>query len=128
MRLEHIAFNVLEPAQAAAWYATRLGMRIVRAQEVSPFAHFIVDSAGQTVIEFYNNPLEAVPDYAAVHPLRHHIAFLADDIGVERERLLAAGAQAAGDITSTPAGDRLCFLRDPWGVPVQLVQRATPLL
>lgn len=128
MRLEHIAFNVAEPAQAAAWYAAHLEMRVVRAQDVSPFAHFLADSSGQTVLEFYNNPLDAVPDYAAINPFRHHIAYLASDIAAERERLLAAGATPVGEITSTPAGDKLAFLRDPWGVPLQLVQRAVALI
>ena len=31
-------------------------------------------------------------------------------------------------ITVTPAGDEMVFLRDPWGVAVQLVKRARPLL
>ncbi len=128
MRLEHIAFNVAEPAQAAAWYAAQLGMRVVRAQQVSPFAHFLADSRGQTVLEFYNNPLDAIPDYTAINPFRHHIAYLTADIAAERERLLAAGASTVGDITPTPAGDKLAFLRDPWGLPLQLVERAVPLL
>lgn len=128
MRLEHIAFNIAEPAAAAAWYAAHLGMRIVRAQEVSPYAHFLADSTGQTVLEFYSNPLDAVPDYAAINPFRHHIAYLASEIGAERDRLIAAGATPVGDITLTPAGDKLAFLRDPWGVPLQLVERETPLL
>ena len=110
MLLEHIAFNVPDPMAAAAWYAAQFGMRVVRHQTVSPFAHFVVDEGGRSVVEFYNNPGDAVPDLFAVHPLRHHIAFLADDV------------------VTTPAGDRLVFLRDPWGLPIQLVQRARPLL
>ncbi len=128
MVIEHVAFNVPEPAAAATWYATHFGMRVVRNQTVSPFTHFLVDEAGRSMIEFYNNPGDAVPDLRAVHPLRHHIAFVADDIAAAWARLIAAGAQAVDEIVTTPVGDRLVFLRDPWGVPLQLVQRAKPLL
>ena len=128
MLLEHIAFNVPDPSAAAAWYAAQFGMRVVRNQPVSPFAHFVVDAAGRSVVEFYNNPGDAVPDLFGVHPLRHHIAFLADDIVAARERLITAGAQPFDEIVTTPAGDRLAFLRDPWGLALQLVQRAKPLL
>jgi len=41
----------------------------------------------------------------------------------ERERLIQAGATPDGEINNTPSGDKLCFLRDPWQVTVQLVQR-----
>ena len=45
-----------------------------------------------------------------------------------RQRLIAAGATAEGDVATTPAGDKLAFLRDPWNVVVQLVQRKNPML
>jgi hypothetical protein len=45
-----------------------------------------------------------------------------------RERLLAAGATTGGDVTATPAGDEMTFLRDPWGLVLQFVRRATPLM
>jgi len=44
------------------------------------------------------------------------------------DRLLAAGASIAGDVAITPADDEMVFLRDPWGVALQLVKRAVPLL
>jgi hypothetical protein len=28
----------------------------------------------------------------------------------------------------TPAGDHLAMLRDPWGLPIQLVHRSTPMI
>ena len=128
MLLEHIAFNVPEPAAAATWYVTHIEMRVVRSQTVSPFAHFLVDSTGRSVVEFYSNPGDPVPDLRAVHPLRHHIALATDDIASDWARLIAAGAQAVDEIVTTPTGDRLVFLRDPWGLPIQLAQRVKPLL
>jgi hypothetical protein len=31
-------------------------------------------------------------------------------------------------VTITPAGDEMVFLRDPWGVALQLVKRMVPLV
>ncbi|MCB0105491.1 MAG: VOC family protein [Caldilineaceae bacterium] len=126
MKLEHVAINVPEPAAMAKWYAEHLGMRIVVQSTESPYMHFIADDAG-SMIELYNNPAAELPDYANMSPFNYHAAFSTDNIEAERERLIAAGA-TAGDITSTPRGDKLLFLRDPWQIPFQFVQRSSPLI
>ena len=126
MNLEHVAVNLPDPQAAAAWYAENLGLKLVKASDAAPFAHFLADEGG-SMLEFYNNPGGAVPDYASMSPFTLHLAFSADDIKADWERLLSAGATAAGEIETTPAGDRLVFLRDPWGVSMQLVSRAKAL-
>lgn len=128
MRIEHIAFMVAEPLLAAKWYEANLGLRVVRAQLVSPFMHFLADDQGRTVVEIYNNPLTTVPDYSKVHPLHFHVALSSSDVQADRARLIKAGATMEGEPTLTPGGVVLAFLRDPWGVPLQLVQRAVPLV
>jgi catechol 2,3-dioxygenase-like lactoylglutathione lyase family enzyme len=128
MFIEHVALNVPEPAKVAQWYAQNLGMRIVRASDQSPYMHFVADEAGRGVIEFYCNPVAPVPDYPAMHPFTLHIAFAVEDMAAARARLLAAGATAVDEIVTTPAGDQLVFLRDPWGFTLQLAKRATPLV
>ena len=128
MKLEHVALNVENPAGMAKWYADNLAMRIIRADDESPFIHFIADKDGQSMLELFNNPAVEVPDYAAIDPFVLHLAFLAEDIEGERERLITAGATAVGEITPAPTGDQLAFLRDPWKVPFQLIKRLKPLL
>jgi len=128
VNIEHVALNVPDPVAMANWYSTHLGMRVVRAVEGPPHTRFIADGSGRVVLELYHQAVAAVPNYAGQHPFVLHIAFVAPDIERERDRLLAAGMTADGEIQDTPAGDRLAFLRDPWGVVVQLVQRAKPLL
>lgn len=127
MKLEHVALNIPEPQAAADWYAEHMNMRVVRRSDEAPYMTFVADSGG-SMLEFYNNPDGAVPDYAAMHPLTLHLAFSVEDIEATRDALLAAGAKDAGDIETTPLGDRLLFLRDPWGVPLQLLTRAKPML
>ena len=128
MRLEHIAFNVADSAAVAAWYAENLDMRIVRAFAEPPYIHFLADSAGKSLIEIYSNPLGEVIDYRGRHAVTFHLAFAVDDMAATRERLTAAGASLDGDIDERANGDRLAFLRDPWGLAIQLVQRVQPML
>ena len=57
-----------------------------------------------------------------------HFAFAVDDPAAVRERLLAAGASAEGELTTTAAGDQLAMLRDPWGLAIQLAKRKQPMV
>jgi glyoxylase I family protein len=127
MKLEHVAINVPDPAAQAEWFVQHLGMRMVVAGTTPPYMHFVVDEAG-SMLELYNNSAAPMPDYANMNPFNLHIAFASDNIEADRERLLAAGATAAGEITTSAAGDKLCFLRTPWYVPFQFVQRQKPLI
>jgi glyoxylase I family protein len=102
-------------------------MRIVISQENPPYMHFVADENG-SMLELYNNPAAPLPDYANMHPANLHIAFASDAIEEDRARLIDAGAVAIGEITTSAAGDRLAFLRTPWQVPFQLVQRRHPLV
>lgn len=126
MRIEHVAFNVADPAAFAQWYVAHLGYTIRRTGGPPVHMHFIADENGM-MIEVYHNDKAPVPDYPRQDPLVAHIAYTCDDLAGERTRLLEAGATVAEDTTVTPAGDTLCMLRDPWGFPIQLVQRAEPM-
>ena len=110
----------------AAWYVRHVGFQIVRQLDTPPFTHFLADDTGRVVLELYNNPLGAIPDYAARHPLTFHLAVMAADAGAERDRLLQAGATVAVE-EPLPDGSLLIMMRDPWGVPLQLCQRARPM-
>ena len=129
MKIEHFAFNVEDPIALADWYVANLGLRIARKIDSPRNETFLVDDNNETVIEVYNNPAGDKVPFAELSPLAFHIAFtVEEDMTAEIERLVAAGGTAVGDIATTPAGDKLAFVRDPWGNGVQLVQRQTPLL
>ena len=128
MQIEHLALNVPDPVRMAAWYCTHLGMRVLRKQDAAPFTHFIADESGRVVLELYCHIKAAIPDYRLLDPLSLHIAFMAEDVAAERQRLLAAGATSAGEIVTTDTGDVMTFVRDPWHVTVQLVKRVKPML
>lgn len=128
MNIEHVALNVSDPVRQAEWFVQHVGMRVVRSLSEAPFTRFIADESGRVVLELYGHSKAPVPKYAEFDPLVLHIAFVSTDVAADRERLLAAGATPAGEITRTPAGDDMTFLRDPWGVALQLVKRSRPLL
>lgn len=127
MNIEHFAINVVDAVAMADWYVRHFGMRIVRSIDEAPFTRFLADESGRVVVEMYAHTKAPVPDYGSMNPLMFHIAFSVTDVAETLKRLLAAGATSAGPVTTTPAGDMMSFLRDPWGVALQLVKRASPL-
>ena len=125
--VEHFACNVSDPAAMAAWYVANLGMRIIRQVPTPPYIHFLADAGGRVVIEIYSNAADPVPDYSAMHPMRFHVAFKTDDPDAAMAELVGAGATLV-DQQTLADGSRLVMLRDPWGLPLQLCKRTTPLL
>ena len=125
MKIEHLAFNCTDPLNLARWYVEHLGLKVLRARAEAPYTHFIGDDTGGVFLELYTNPSDPIPEYPAQHPLRVHFAFAVTDAKAEQARLVRAGATLVVDEV-LPDGTRLIMLRDPWGVPVQLCQRATP--
>jgi len=128
IRLEHVALNVADPVKMAQWYLDNLDMKVMREGPPPVNMRFLADSEGNMMLELYHNPPDAVPDYASMDPLLLHVAFMVDDVDAIRARLTAAGATPVAEVTVTPAGDTLAMLRDPWGLAIQFVHRADPML
>lgn len=128
IRLEHVAINVEDPAAMTRWYCENLGMKVIREGPPPANMRFISDAGGNMMLELYNNPPDEVPDYPSMNPLSLHIAFMVDDVKAITRNLISAGATIAVDISTTDAGDELVILRDPWGVPIQFLKRAKPML
>ena len=128
MKIEHFALQVSEPRAMAEWYVEQLGFRVARSSGEPSHARFLMEGAGAVMLEIYRNPQAPVPDYSSVHPLLLHLAFISENPGTDRDRLVKAGATIVEDVNTNAAGDELVMLRDPWGIALQLVRRATPML
>jgi len=125
MKFEHFALNVPAPAAMAAWYVAHLGLQVLRRSDSGSLAHFLGDETGRVFFEIYHNPSAPVPNYAAQPPLVFHFAFFAPEARTLRAALVAAGATLLTEETLAD-GSVLVMLRDPWGVALQLCQRAVP--
>ncbi|MBX2858061.1 MAG: VOC family protein [Cellvibrionaceae bacterium] len=127
MKIEHFAFNVVDPVSIADWYCSHLGFSIKRKLETAPYTHFLADETGCVMIEIYNNPADDVPNYPDLHPLQLHLAFVSHDPVQDAERLIAAGAEQVDDLLFDD-GTHLKMLKDPWGFSIQLCKRASPMV
>ncbi|MDG1894661.1 MAG: VOC family protein [Fuerstiella sp.] len=127
MKIEHTAFNVEEPVLMARWYVEHLGLTVQRRTTGAPYAHFLSDDSGTVMIEIYGNRDAPLPDYRNMNPAELHLAFVSSDVAADMQRLRTAGASVVADVHQL-GDDTFAMLRDPWGLPVQLVQRATPMI
>ena len=128
MKIEHVALQVSDPVALSRWYVEHLGLTVKRAQTESPFGHFLGDDGDAVMLEFYGYPDLPVPDYFRMEPLLLHVAFNVDDVAATRSRLIGAGAAPVGDVQVNDVGDKVAMLRDPWGIPVQLVRRRVRMI
>ena len=124
--MEHVAIDVADPLAVASWWAENLGFEIVRQRKEGDFCTFIADCTGRIAIELYRAPgIQQAPDYFSIDPLTLHIAFRSEDVDSDIERLVAGGATLVSHTRSE--GFDGAMLRDPWGIPVQVVRRAVPV-
>ena len=126
MKIEHVAFQVADPAAMAEWYVEHLGFQIQRASDSPVVARFRADVSGPVRLEVYRNLDHPVPDYGAIDPVALHVAFVCCDIPATVDRLQAAGAKLLNSSQSN--GEKFAMLRDPWGLPLQLVTRGRPMI
>ena len=116
-----------EDGPGLLWLTTAAGtLRLTIGPDAGP--QILMDSSGAIMLEVYRHPKASVPEYNRMDPLLLHLAFASHDPAADRDRLVQAGARLVDDLQTTPNGDQLVMLRDPWGVALQLVRRTTPML
>ncbi len=128
MKLEHVAINVADPLALSRWYVEHLKLTVARRSMEPPYGHFLADDGGRVMLEIYGNTEAPMLDLPGIAPPALHFAFLSSDIPADIKRLVAAGATHVSGPETVAHGDQVAMLRDPWGLCVQLVQRAQPLL
>lgn len=123
MIFEHFALNVSDPVKIAEWYVEHLGMEIVKAMDKPPFTHFIADNSGRVVMELYHNDAADIPNYRKDHHLKFHVAFAVSNAEFYKNKLIAAGAELVEEL-KPEEGTQLVMLKDPFGISLQICQRA----
>lgn len=127
MKIEHLALNVPDPLSMARWHVEHLGLKVKRRAVEPPYAHFLADDSGTVMLELYGNTSAPLLDLPQVQPPALHLAFVSRDVAADVRRLTAAGATIVADVHLL-GGDTFAMLRDPWGLPLQLVKRQTPMI
>jgi uncharacterized glyoxalase superfamily protein PhnB len=127
-RFEHIAINVENPIVVADWYCKNLGMKVKFEGDPPNNTRFISDSYGKMMFELYGNADTDRLNFDSMDMVTLHIAFMVDDVKGTCDRLIEAGARMDKEITVTDSGDEIATLRDPWGLPIQFVKRAKPMI
>lgn len=128
MKIEHLALNVEDPVAMAKWYCENLGFTILKGMNISPFAHFIADASKNMLLEIFLLPDKKVPDYRSLNPAIMHLGFSVEDIATLYEKLVSNDATIVDEISVAKSGDKIAMLRDPWGLPIQLIKRAKPII
>ena len=128
VRIEHVAFNVPEPVSSVNWYTKNLGMKIMRKGAPPTYTYFIADSGEHIMMELFHNINFVSLNLPELSFMAFHFAFMVKDVEKIKDKLLDAGATLAQNISTTPTGDKVLMLRDPWGLPIQFVQRVQPLI
>lgn len=121
-RLEHVAINVEDPVAFSKWFVDNLGMKLIRQGGAPSYGTFICDPTQNIMFEIYHQNYPVI-DFKNVDYTSIHFAFMVDDIVKVKNILLKNGATVAEELKDTPAGDKVVMLRNPWGLPIQLVQR-----
>ncbi len=126
MVFEHFAINVKNPHEVRDWYCEHLGLKVVWELKEHPYMMFLADSTGRVVCELYHRPEFEITDFSKKHQLVFHFAFESENTEADKNRLLNAGASFVEEMKKED-GTHIAMLRDPWGLPLQLCQRAEKL-
>jgi glyoxylase I family protein len=127
MKIEHVAFQVADPAAMTDWYVKHLGFSVRRSSDGPTVARFMADDSGSVMLEVYRNLSVPVPDYGSMDPALLHIAFVCEDVAETIARLTAAGASLVRG-PEILGEDELAMLRDPWGLAIQLAKRKRAMI
>ena len=128
VRPEHISLNVHDPVSMVKWYCKNLEMIVTREGTSPNFNYFIADSGKHIMLEIANNADYVPINFPAVNVNSIHLAFMVKNITAIKEKLISQGATLAKDISTNNNGDKVMTLRDPWGLPIQFLERVKPIL
>jgi glyoxylase I family protein len=120
--IEHIGFVINNPWAAADWYQLNLSYTILRKAGDNSVA-FIQEPVTGLILELIGSGDIRPIDKDLSHPLQVHIAIKSDDLDKDKKKLMAAGASFVMDCRTDDPDARVCVLKDPFGLYLQIAQR-----
>jgi lactoylglutathione lyase len=129
LKLGWVIAYVERPAEASAFYAETFGLR---PEFTSPEGSYAQLDTGPTKLAFASYQLGESnfpggvrrPADAGAPPTNVEIALVADDVDAAYQKALAAGCTDLAAPVDKPHGQRVAFVRDPFGT---LVELGTPI-
>ena len=123
--INHIHLKANDPETSAAWWVSAFGFTIV-SDTVRPVGdRFIVCESSNGIRMNVSGPLpgQTLPDGSAdPHGGLEHFGFDSEDLEADIARLGELGAELLDGPNDSPAA-RICFLRAPDNVRIELIQR-----
>lgn len=122
-RLYRVIVPVRDVESAARFYEALFE---TGGERVSPGRHYL--NLGGAILALY----DPEADGDAAGEWRHHenqyVYVGVADLEAARDRARELGATILADIAAMPWGERLFYVRDPWGNPVSIVDESTLFL
>lgn len=128
LRFEHLAANVADPIKVAEWYKENLGLKLMRKTGLPTNTRFMADPDGNMMFEFFYNAAAPLFDASEYDHESFHMAFSVPDIDAILEKVIKSGVDVVDYVKKTSSRNGILNLRDPWGLPIQFVQRTVPIL
>ena len=138
--MDHVGI-IVDDLEAATAFFVELGLeagdtgsvegelvdRIVGLDGVRSELRFMKTPDGHSQLElvkFHSPPIpDGDPDAPANAPGLRHLTFAVDDVDAAVARLQALGAELVGEVVSYGDAYRLCYIRGPEGIIVELAEK-----
>ncbi|MBI4765917.1 MAG: VOC family protein [Deltaproteobacteria bacterium] len=121
---DHVHLVSKDPEPAAAWYAEKLGGRVVSSSEVRGAPSIVVAFKGATIIIRGQRPGEQVKEKTGIEWGMDHFGLRVDgDFDGFCEDLKRNGVKFTVDPMDFGPTARIAFIEAPDGVSIELLQR-----
>jgi len=120
---DHVHLKTPDPEGMAQWFETMLGADVIRTmQNGKPRIDLKLGGANIFIAESpgHNEP-PAIP-YRGLE----HFGLIVDDLDSVASELKAKGCEFTKDVTNARPGVRICFIRGPQGISIEILERKPP--
>jgi uncharacterized glyoxalase superfamily protein PhnB len=121
IKLKYLALNVPDKMEAAQWYHNTLGFNIIKEDNEV----YVSDAGNNFCIKFFSDPAQK-NNYADLSFDACHIAVESDSLRYWEQKILKAGGKYNTPPRHNLIGDAVVDMRDPRGIPLQLIYRVRP--
>ncbi len=135
IRFEHLAFNTPDQKTSALWFIEFMELEIPWSKDIDVKQHqfrnyrvpYVGDASRSMSFELFGKS-EVDTTFAKMKHEECHIAFASIDPEKAAKQMIYGGAKMIGELRKDSNGDEFVDLVDPYGFPIRLIKRITPIL